>query len=122
MSRKDDGGLFSVPTTSSSPGPVYQGVCKTIRALTAAEKLDKDTDAGWIAQARSIAASIDRVSGHKGGYQASGMQLAALHGQLAEVMARINPAGEVDPFQELLTKMDQEDARHGGTAAPHPEV
>lgn len=122
MTRRNEGQLFSTPTTSSKPGPIYQGVCKTIRELVKDETLDKARDAGDIAQARSLAASIDRVSGHNGGYQASGMQLAALHAQLSEVMTRINPAGEVDPFQELLAKMDKEDSRHGGTATPHPQV
>lgn len=122
MTRRSEGQLFSTPTTSSKPGPIYQGVCKTIRQLIKDEALDRSRDAGDIAQARSLAASIDRVSGHNGGYQASGMQLAALHAQLSEVMARINPVGDVDPFQELLAKMDEEDTRHGATETPHPEV
>ena len=121
MTKKDDGQLFTVPKTSSKPGPVYQGVCKTIRALEKAEQLDRSVDAGSMAQARSIAASIDRVSGHNGGYQASGMQLAALHAQLSEVMVRLNPAGASDPFQEFLEQLDKEDG-HGHPTASHPEV
>ena len=122
MSKRKDGELFAVPTTSSSPGPIYQGVCKTIRALLDKEHLDRDVDAGSIAQARSIAASIDRVSGHRGGYQASGMQLAALHAQLSEVMERLNPAGASDPFQDFLDELDAEGGDRGNTPAPHPEV
>lgn len=122
MTKEDDGALFKVGTTSPGVGPVYQGVCKTIRALTTAQQLDKSVDAGSIAQARSIAASIDRVSGHKGGHQASGMQLAALHAQLSEVLERINPAGASDPFQDFLEELDKEGGpAHGHAQTPHPE-
>lgn len=103
-------------------GPVYQGVCKSIRALEDEGLVDKKVDAGSIAQARSIAASIDRVDGHAGGPQSSGMQLAALHAQLSEVLVRLNPAGASDPFQEFLNDLDKEDAPNGRAPAPHPEV
>lgn len=122
MTTKNDDGLFPAPRPKVVPGPIYQGVCKTIRALTEAEQLDKKVDAGTIAQARSIASSIDRVSGHKGGYQASGMQLAALHAQLSEVLERLNPAGTRDPFQDFLDELDKEGAPDGQATAPHPEV
>lgn len=118
--KDDDGALFPTPKKPAG-GPVYQGVCKTIRALTKEQVVDRLVDAGSIAQARSLAASIDRVSGHDGGHQASGMQLAALHAQLSEVLVRLNPAGASDPFQDFLDDLDKEtgDAR---AQAPHPEV
>lgn len=119
----DDDALFP-KTRAQAPrgGPIYQGVCKTIRALESEGIVDKKVDAGSIAQARSIAASIDRVDGHDGGHQSSGMQLAALHAQLSEVLVRLNPAGASDPFQDFLLELDKEGDTSGPAPAPHPEV
>ena len=121
MAKKTDAGLIDLPKKGT--GPVYQGVCKQIRALVAAETIDRHEHAGMIAQARSLAASIDRVSGHDGGFQASGMQLAALHEQLGKALERLTPAGaERDEFQELLSKMDQAIAEGAGIPDGHPEA
>jgi hypothetical protein len=74
-----------------------------------------------MAQARSVAASIDRVSGHPlGGVlarQAAGMQLAALHNQLAELLDRLSPeSGEVDEFEQLQRDMREADERAAAAA------
>lgn len=124
MTTKDGDGLFPAPRAKVVPGPIYQGVSKTIRALIDAEKLDRKIDAGSIAQARSLASSIDRVSGHTlPQHQASGVSLAALHAQLSEVLERLDPTGASDPFQDFLEELDKEGAPNNGHApAPHPEV
>lgn len=123
MSKDHPPALFEPPTPRRTFGPVYQGVCKQIRTLTKDGTLDKNRHAGLIVQARSIAESIDRVSGHAGTHQASGMQLAALHERLAAALDALTPATtEADPFQELLDSLN---ADEGGmpdgsdTEAPH---
>lgn len=99
----DDGSLFVVqvaPPASSSRrrkrgGPVYQGVNKAIRHLEDQGIVDKIRHAGLTAQARSIAASIDRESGDdETRRQASGVSLSALHAQLLEVLERLDPRAE----------------------------
>ena len=122
MTNDDDALIPRTKVQKPRGGPVYQGVCKSIRALEDEGLVDKKVDAGSIAQARSIAASIDRVDGHDGGPQSSGMQLAALHAQLSEVLVRLNPAGASDPFQDFLNELDKEDSPDGRAPAPHPEV
>lgn len=80
---------------SSSPGPIYQGVSKTLRKLVEAGTLDADLDAGTCAQLRSLAASIDRESGADPmRKQASGVSLAALHAQLANLLDRVRPIAD----------------------------
>jgi hypothetical protein len=97
--------LFDVATPKAkreSPGPVYQGVGKSIRYLSklhAAEGPDQDADwptrmAGTIAQAMSLGASIDRASGRDPERrQAAGRDLANLHEQLDALMLRLDPVG-----------------------------
>jgi hypothetical protein len=132
--RKSSGeqaGLFEPPKVKVQGGPVYQGVCAQLRAMfpTDAADLDeraeqvarKDAMSGYMAQARSVAASIDRVSGHPiGGVvtrQAAGMQLAALHNQLAELLDRLSPdSGEVDEFELLQRDMREADERAAAAA------
>jgi hypothetical protein len=133
-------GLEGAGEDKGAGGPLYQGVCETIRVLfpsakdrghvtkCACDECDgiaqgKARAAGTIAQARSIAASIDRVSGHRGGRQASGVQLAAMHEQLDKLLARLDPDGSSDEFAQLLQEMrDAEEAgRVGRTAASHTE-
>lgn len=116
--------LFDVPAANSGPGPVYQGVCKQIRELVETEAINAATQAGWIAQARSIARAIDVASGHTGKAQAAGMQLAALHNQLDALLCRLSGTPEDrDPFDDFL-----DDINNGGetnvstTQEPHPEV
>lgn len=124
-------------------GPVYQGTCAQIRAMyptgpaaghAARCKCEQCADtvkakaavAGWIAQARSLAGSIDRVSGHGGSRQASGVQLAAMHERLEVLLERIDPTAEGpdewDTLQERLERVDREAADRGNTAPSHPQV
>mgnify|MGYP000351800725 CR=1 FL=1 len=121
MTTPDDG-LFPVTRAQKRPGgALYQGVCKTIRALEHEGIIDKKLDAGSIAQARALAASIDRLEHAK----ASGMQLAPMHEQLGKVLERLNPAAAVDEMQQLFEEMDKamkEDSNRGHAETPHPEV
>lgn len=123
MAKRDQGTLaLDLPSPrQAGPGPVYQGVCKEIRAREEADESIRQTMAGTIAQARSLAASIDRESGHvPGSRQASGMQLAALHAQLDALLVRLAPEGsDGDPWEELQKQL-QEAETHGRPAAPHP--
>lgn len=114
MSKKSDA-LFDVKAPGSGPGPIYQGVCRQIRDLIDSGTIDRDTHAGTIAQARSLAGSIDRVSGHGGTRQATGMQLAALHAQLDALLARLTPSdvSDGDPFEQFLRELN------GESSAPH---
>jgi hypothetical protein len=101
-----DDALFLVetraPAASSSSrrkrgGAVYQGVNKTIRSLVDLGVVDPVRHAGLVAQARSIAGSIDRESGDDDRRrQASGVSLAALHERLEKVLERLDPAGLVE--------------------------
>jgi len=141
---KSQQGTLAIPTPRAATergGPVYQGVCKQIRALfpTGPEaghkarcKCDEcletaarqDAVAGWIAQARSLAASIDRVSGHGQTRQASGVQLGALHERLEGILERLAPDGDQrDPFEDLLedlANLDDQETTSGDAAASHP--
>jgi hypothetical protein len=102
---------IELPAEKRTGGPVYQGVCASIRTL-AELNADADADApyatprkaakpgaawlarfaGTIAQARSIAGSIDRESGHEPrSRQASGVSLAALHERLDALLLRLDP-------------------------------
>ena len=110
-------------TKALGPGPVYQGVGKTIRTLTKVSpdgeppRVDARRMAGVIAQARSLARAIDRASGHNvSGWQERGSDLAQLHAQLQEVLERLDPdlAGE-DPMLQLLEEMETA-ARASGAA------
>lgn len=124
--------LMPEPKPAKRFGPIYQGVAAEIRRLTAQGKwkdeeqlADPDIYAGTIAQARSLAASIDRVSGHEGGYQASGKMLAELHAELRALLEVLHPEStESDPFQDFINSLDEDEgsAPRGTTPAPHPEV
>lgn len=115
--------LFDTPGSGPRErgGPVYQGTCKQIRRLTSGEEplIDKDLWAGTIAQARSLAASIDRVDGRDGvKAQANGVPLSQMHMQLDALMARMNPeADAADPMRELLDRFAEEEARDRARAA-----
>lgn len=115
--------LFSVEYKRPAAGPVYQGVTKQIRRLERDGVIHKATHAGTIAQARSIAESIDRVSGHADpDSQASGMQLAALHERLESLLATLAPEqAETDPFQDLLDQLNDDESTGDGstTETPH---
>jgi hypothetical protein len=130
--------LFDVDDAPpSGPGPVYQGVAKSIRALADRRGPAKsgatpahpdrvawlEENAGAVAAARSLGASIDRVSGHTG-HQASGMQLASLHASLLAWLERLDPlaSGETNGVMDELTRafQDEEDRQRARAAAPHP--
>ena len=120
--------LFGAPKKERG-GPVYQGVCAQIRALTAGTEplIDKRLWAGTIAQARSLAASIDRVDGRDGGAkgQANGVPLAQMHQQLDALMARLNPeATDYDPMADMVRRFEEQEARERDRAAQasHREV
>ena len=112
-SRPRQGALFDPAGTRSTKdgtaGPIYQGVCKQLRALFPSDDPDaqerKKLLAGTLAQARSLAASIDRVSGHSSAYQAAGMQLAAMHQQLDELLLRLAPDDGKDDFALWLEQL-----------------
>lgn len=132
--------LFDVPDADpAGPGPVYQGVAKSIRALADRRGPAKsgstpahpdrvvwlEENAGACSAARSVAASIDRASGHGNPRaQASGMQLGALHTSLLAWLERLDPqhAGETSSVMDELTRAFQEDEerQRAQAAAPHP--
>ena len=111
------GALFDVPQPKApkeSPGPVYQGTSKAIRYLEQHNATEEDPKgkawatrmAGTIAQARSLAASIDRASGRDPNRrQAAGRDLADLHERLDALMLRLDPEevahASTDPWNEL---------------------
>jgi len=126
VTRSKQERLFD-PESPTGVGPVYQGVCKQIRVLFPTGDTDaqarKDSLSGTIAQARSLAASIDRVSGHGGGPQANGVPLATMHGQLDALMARLNPeATDHNPIDDLVAEFRREEVEQRGRAqASHTE-
>lgn len=115
------------------PGPVYQGVSKTIRRLTATGKyseheqlLDPVQYAGTIAAARAAARAVDKATGHNPtGWHANGRDLAPLLERLEQLMAQLMPVGDVDGFEAWLTDDDaprEESASERAVQAPHPEI
>ncbi len=95
--------LFGEPKRKVSRGPVYQGVAKQIRALIADGALDKETMAGTIAQARSLAHTIDLKSGLGDTEPEYGASVAAMHKQLDELLVRLSGDDIAsDPFDDLL--------------------
>ena len=127
--------LFDVDDADKDgPGPVYQGIAKCIRALADRRGPAKsgatpahpdrvlwlEENAGAIAAARSLGASIDRVSGHKG-TQASGMQLSALHTSLLSWLERLDPvaSGESNTVMDDLARAFQEEEARARAEAPH---
>ena len=123
MSPRQQGHLFDA--SDRSPGPIYQGVCKTIRTVDADDPEGRQLRAGITAQARSLAASIDRQSGHvDGSYQAPGDKLAQLHAQLAALMLIIAPelaapASTHDPFADALSAIFDASQAHDDTSTSH---
>lgn len=106
--------LIPDPSERAKVGPVYQGVTKQIRRLTAGPEplIDANLWAGTIAAARSLAASIDAVD-YRGPGQANGVPLAAMHQQLDALLARLNPeATEEDPLTAALKEMQREEERN----------
>ena len=105
--HKDAGGAQGELVTARDgrpvpAGPVYQGVCRQIRALLADGTLSRDRDAGLIAATRQLARSLDRASGH-GGYRPEyGQSLAAMHAQLVDMLGRLGGTSEDDPIGEIM--------------------
>ena len=128
-----DGLLFGwdpkaeAPEPKDTPGPVYQGTSKSIRYLAKLNGTEEDPKgldwstrwAGTIAQARSLAASIDRASGRDPKRrQAAGRDLANLHEQLDALLLRLDPQGvaadapsDYDQLQEELAQLELEQRR-----------
>lgn len=115
------------------PGPVYQGVAKQIRRLTAdgAYKhlepvVDPIEHAGTIAAARSLARTLDKQMGHNpSGWVANGRDLAPLLEQLQELMATLNPDQDRDALEDFLNSPEaprEESADVRAAQASHPEV
>ena len=88
-----------------SRGPVYQGVAKQIRELIDDGTIDKGKQAGTIAQARSLAHTIDLKSGLGGVDPEYGASIAAMHKQLDELLVRLSGDLAVDPFDDLLDEL-----------------
>jgi hypothetical protein len=90
-------------TKRTRGGAVYQGTSATIRWLEDQGTVDKQRHAGLAAQARSLAASIDRESGDDvTRKQASGVSLSALHAQLAAILQLLDPAESAAPSTGAL--------------------
>lgn len=115
------------------PGPVYQGVSKAIRRLTATGKysdLDQVVDpiqhAGTIAAARATARAVDKATGHNPtGWHANGRDLAPLLERLELLMKELQPGVDVDHFgawlrDESAPREESADAR--ASAQHHDEV
>lgn len=102
------------------PGPIYQGVSRQIRRATASGKafedleplIDADEHAGSIALARSVARTLDTLTGHNPtGWVANGRDVAPLVEQLRELLLSLGAAAvEVDPFQEFIEQINNDDA------------
>lgn len=115
------------------PGPVYQGVSKAIRRLTATGKysnldqlLDPIQNAGTIAAARAAARAVDKATGHNPtGWHANGRDLAPLIERLEMLMKQLAPTAGGDAFTKWLLDGDaprEESASERTLPAPHPEV
>jgi hypothetical protein len=101
-------------------GTVYRDTCRQISALTKAGKIDADETAGTIAQARSLAAVIDRASG-LGGRKQETYALAGLHKQLAELLARLSGGGVgEDAAATFLRLMAEDEPTPAGEPLPAP--
>lgn len=122
----DQAALFPDPPKpkpkAPGPGPVYQGVSKAIRYLETLPDQDPAWATRWagtIAQARSLAGSIDRASGRDPERrQAAGRDLANLHEQLDALMLRLDPQGVAaegpsgwDQLQEELAQLELDQRR-----------
>ena len=97
------------------PGPIYQGVSKQIRRLTASgstyagleQIIDPDEYAGVIALCRQLARAVDKATGHnETGWHAHGRDLGPLAEQLRQALELLRPEVETDEFQEFLNKLD----------------
>lgn len=98
-------------------GILYRDVCRQISALRKAGKVDEDEQAGTIAQARSLAAVIDRASG-LGGRKQETYALAGLHARLAELLAALSgTAGASDAGAALMRLMAEADVTPAGPPA-----
>lgn len=98
------------------PGPIYQGVSKQIRRLTASgtysdltQIIDPDECAGVIALCRQLARALDKATGHNEiGWVAAGRDIGPLAEQLRQALELLTPQTETDEFQEFLNKIDHQ--------------
>lgn len=115
------------------PGPVYQGVSKTIRRLTAAGKyadleqiIDPVEHAGTIATLRAVARSIDRATGHNlTGWHANGRDLAPLLEQYRQLIQSVAGDTGADAFADWLNDEDaprEESADARRASGAHPPI
>ena len=106
------------------PGPVYQGVSKQIRWLTASGAegrtaageprepvIDATEYAGVIAAARQVAKSVDHATGHNlTGWRANGRDSAPLIERLEALLLLLGGTLEAtDEFQQLLDDLGAND-------------
>lgn len=115
--------LDGIDEPGSSRGAIYRNVCRQVRALAAAGTLDVELEAGTVAQARSLAAVIDRASGLAGRKQET-YALPQLHRELRELLDKLAGRGplevdmswlEDDPPSETPAELEQ---RAAGESAP----
>lgn len=114
------------------PGPVYQGVNKTIARLTASGKkyghleqlVDPIQQAGTIAAARAAARAVDKATGHNPtGWHANGRDLAPLLERLEQLLTKLDPEEEFDALDAWLNdETAPQEAVDGRAPTPHPEV
>lgn len=108
MARPTDDALFAGPDVAQT-GQVHRSVCASIRASIGDNLTDAKLDAGLHAQARSLAAVIDRSSG-LGGRKQESYALAGLHAQLRELLSRIRGIAVTDEFGDFLASLGEPEA------------
>jgi hypothetical protein len=96
-------------STLPQRGTVYKDTCRQLTALRKAGKITGDEQLGTMAQARSLAAVIDRASG-LGGRKQETYALAGLHRQLDELLRGLSGArGATDAAAAFLELMAGDD-------------
>lgn len=117
------------------PGPVYQGVNKTIARLTASGKkygdleqlVDPIQQAGTIAATRAAARAVDQFTGHNPtGWHANGRDLAPLLERLEQLLLKLDPNNDADPLDAWLrdesAPREESPNAPGEPTSPHPAV
>ena len=113
MARHQDDGLFDT-VGKATTGQVHRSVCASIRAALADHLTDAKLDAGLHAQARSLAAVIDRASGLDGRKQET-YALAGLHKELGALMGRIRGVSVADELGDFLKSLAEPEAAPAST-------
>ena len=109
MARRKDADVLPLDLNAAQTGQIHRDVCAAIRASVDDGLTDARLDAGIHAQARSLAAVIDRASGLAGRKQET-YALAGLHKELGVLMARVRGvqvASELDDFLRTLAEPDR---------------